>query len=74
MATTSLLILVGTAMQTSRQVRSNEHAWAMLHVSVSEDVVQQFVHLSQVEVLLERPKVQEKLQREQALIQSLRLL
>lgn len=46
MATTSLLIIVGTAMQTSRQV----------------------------EVLLERPRVQERLGKEQALIQSLRLL
>jgi hypothetical protein len=46
LATTSLLIIVGAVMQTSRQVES----------------------------LLEGPRLQEKLQAEQKLIQSLRVL
>jgi len=46
LATTSLLIIVGAVMQTSRQVES----------------------------LLEGPRLQEKLQGEQTLIQSLRVL
>lgn len=77
LATTSLVIIVGAVLQTSRQVSQSRHrcvnatllCWAGPHSTCCVGCL-----LLQVESLLEGPRLQHKLDNERAIIQSLNML